>query len=563
MNLINKDINNTKNHSTKKNNKREGLDNLCRDFFSNLPHPSAVVTEEGGLLVVNKHFHELFEEDSISNKKLRSFYENIISNKNISSFKKRLDISGELKTLKIDKVKLSDSEDSSYYGIIIQDISYSEKFQQKLLKEVNTDSLTGLYSKRYIKKSINTFINNNKAFTYLHLDFDKFKLINDGLGKRIGDKVLQNIAQKIKYFFKSEKTVISRLGSDEFGVLIENQDKIGETAVMVQKLIKEIGKSIFVNKNEIFVSLSVGIIDNKIMNGGGSADDYMRDAEIALHKAKTLGRGKYKIFDKKMYYSILEQCNLELALQKAYKNNEFKVFYQPIFSLEQMKITSLETLIRWDHKRLGYVSPGKFMSSAEDLGLIRDLDRDTLEKGFNKIVAINNNLNTDISISINISALEFSTSTITKYLKEIIAKTKIRPEIVSLEITESVLLSDVQGAKETMKELKDLGVKITLDDFGTGFASLSYLRKLPIDTLKIDKSFINDITKDKSAVAIIRMLIDLGKELNLKIITEGVETKQQFEILSKLGCQHIQGYYLSKPINEDRLEEFLVKQIKK
>jgi len=541
---------------------------ICQSFFFNLTEPVSIKDKNGHYQRVNKSFREVFDlnpEKVVGktdaelfspdvSKKMSALDKVVTKGKTATKVYRRLTKNtGDIYS--IHKIPLYKGDGSVYaIGTFFTNITKEEEVKSKLLKELNTDNLTGLKSKKFIIKKINQFIKEESEFGILHLDFNQFKLINDSLGHTVGDKVLKRIATMLNQFF-DKKEIISRLTGDEFAIVIKGQSNIDELSKLSQKIINHLSQPFKVLQNEIFISLSIGVVTSQIKSE--SATDYLRDAEIALNKAKKLGRGRFKIFDKKMHTSLLQQWNLESELQKAYKNKDFEIFFQPIYSTKNKKIYSFETLMRWNHPRFGYIAPNKFLQAAEDIGIINPLDRWVMSSGSARIRELSEKFNHEFNISVNLSPMQFALSSLPGYVKEVLKKTRINASCLHLEITENALLSDIKSALRIMNSLKELGVKLTLDDFGTGFASLSYLRKLPIDTLKIDKSFIKGLTTSDQDKAVIKMLINLTKELNLKVIAEGVETKKEFNTLSNMGCDLLQGYYISRPLRGTKIEKFI------
>jgi diguanylate cyclase len=535
-------------------------------FFEKFTHPIALKKASGEYIKVNKEFLKTFsksEKDilgkiddeifpkSISTKMISGDKE-CLDKKKITKYYRNLNKLGQVHRIK--KVSFSDNQGNIFISVLLQNVTDELFSKKKLIKEINIDNLTGLYTKKYLRQKINKYIKSNTSFSILQINFDKFQLINDSLGHNIGDKVLKKVSSHLKKFLK-EKHTIARLGGDSFAVLIKDEKNTDNLTKLSKKIIASLAKPFVILNNEIFMSASIGVVTSDIQSESGT--EYLRDVEIALIRAKKLGRGKYKIFDKKMHISLLRQWNLESELQKAYRNNDFEIFYQPIFNLETNLISSFETLIRWNHPRFGYISPEKFLTAANDIGIINPIDRWVIKESLQKILELSNKFNLELNVSVNLSPIQFSKNSLLPFIKETLAETGFEPKLLHLEITENTFLTDLKNSLRVMYSLKDLGVNLTLDDFGTGYASLSYLKKLPIDTLKIDKSFIQGISKQNDDRALVEMLVNLTKILHLHIIAEGVESKDQYEILKNFGCNYIQGYLISKPIRGDNLEFFL------
>jgi len=389
----------------------------------------------------------------------------------------------------------------------------------------------------------------------LFLDLDRFKEINDTFGHESGDKLLKNITLKLKSCVREYDT-IARLGGDEFTVIIEGA-KNKQLLSIIQKIINIMEDPIEINGNAMHTTFSIGV--SSYPEDGNTTEILLRNADTAMYKAKDKGRNTYEFYNESMTEQVLKRVTLETDLREAIENNDFQAYYQPKLNAISNKVVGMEALVRWNHKTRGMIPPDEFIPLAEEIGLIGKIDEwmmlKTLETAnewyleglfFGKL-------------SLNVSMKQLEDKSFVQGVKNIISQTNFDPKLLELEITESQIMKEPEATVSILNNIKSLGVTISIDDFGTGYSSLSYLKRLPIDRLKIDKSFIQDIPENEDDTAIVQAIIVLAQSLNLKIIAEGVETVEQKDFLIASGCEHIQGYYFSKPLPEDAYKEFLIK----
>lgn len=424
------------------------------------------------------------------------------------------------------------------------------KAESELFYMAKHDSLTDLPNRYSLKEKIYSIINLKKFFFLFLIDVDNFKFFNDNLGNYIGDMILQKISEKLKKFSKDD-IYISRTGGDEFALVLEGENK--NVSLIADELIKIFENPIVVNHQEFFISISFGI--SKYPDDGNEYDEIYRKADIALFEAKRKGKKSYLIFRQNMqdYYSM--RIKLEKELYSAVNNDEFVVYYQPKLNIELNKITGLEALIRWNHRIKGIVNPGEFIELAEETGII-------IEMGYmliKKITAFmrKNEFEENIKISFNVSSVQFRDKNFIKKMESIIKLNRIDLKNLEMEITENAFVEkNIIGQLEIIKKS---GLDISIDDFGTGYSSLSYLTLLPIDVLKIDMSFIKNIENNHKSLAITKTIIEMAKNMNFRVIAEGVENKRQLDILYENNCNEIQGYYVSKPLPENKIIDFINK----
>jgi len=415
------------------------------------------------------------------------------------------------------------------------------------------DTLTDLPNRLHLNQKINNLMLNaqkeSKKFAIIFLDLDHFKNVNDTLGHDIGDALLQTVANILKNSV-SQDTLISRIGGDEFIMVVSNFNDQNELIPTINNLLNNFRKDLFIKGYSLRLSASIGV--SIYPDDSQSIKDLMKYADIAMYKAKGDGRDNFSFFSQELNKKIHNEVDVVNDMQRAFHDNEFKLYYQPKIDIKSKKIIGAEALLRWHHKQKGIIGPNMFIPLAENTGFILNLGKFVIQNSTQAIKRFNSLGYKNLSISINVSTRQFQNSNLYQDLKESIEDNHIDPAWLGIEITESVMLKYVDNALTTLNEIKKLGVSIHIDDFGTGYSSLSYLKKFPIDTLKIDKSFVDDIIdKDESGRLLVNTILSMGKSLNLKTVAEGVETKEQFEFLRDNGCDTIQGYYFAKPMCED------------
>ncbi|MBL4930340.1 putative bifunctional diguanylate cyclase/phosphodiesterase [Clostridium paridis] len=428
---------------------------------------------------------------------------------------------------------------------------------EKIKYLANHDSLTKLCNKSYLIKrlyEIVDFENKNRKFALLFLDIGDFKNTNDILGHHYGDQLLILIAKQLRKVI-DDKCSIYRWGGDDFIVLFDNYKEKTEVIVLADSIINNINDEFKIEEKKVYVSLNIGIAIYPY--DGTDINNIIKNSEVAMYEAKKLGKNKYRFYDKMLFEKIYRKDILEKHLRNSIKNNELSIKYQPQYNVETKKIIGYEALLRWNSKELGEISPAEFISVAEDSGLIISLgewilreaciqNSKWIEKGIKNIIAI------------NISPIQFEQSDFIEIVSNVLEENNLEPEQLELEITETALIKSLDRSIKTLEKLKKLGVKVSLDDFGTGYSSLNYLKNLPIDNLKIDKSFINDIAVSDNSKHILTGIIQLAHTLNLKVIAEGIETNEQYEILKKINCDIAQGFLFSKPISNNEIEKILM-----
>ncbi len=441
------------------------------------------------------------------------------------------------------------------------DITARKIGEEQLLYNALHDGLTGLANRTLFMERLQHAIALSKRhetyrFAVVFLDLDRFKVINDSLGHVAGDQLLITIAHRIKGCLRSSDTC-ARLGGDEFAILLEYVQDSTEAIKVVERMQQVLKTPLTLNGQEIFANASMGIILST--TNYEKPEDVIRDADTAMYRAKALGRGRYEIFTQEMHEHAVSLLQLETSLRKAIEQQEFLVHYQPVVELRTGKITGFEALVRWQHPERGLVSPAEFIPVAEETGLILPIGHWVLHESCKQMKQWQQQypFNPPLTISVNISRKQFSQPDLIQQIKKILQETGLEPRCLKLEITESAIMEDAVLATNLMKEIKTLGVQLVMDDFGTGYSSLSHLHLFPIDTLKIDPSFVHKADTDLEKVEIIRTVISLAWNLGIDVVAEGIETKRQMSQLKLLKCDLAQGYLFSRPLTGDAATAFL------
>ena len=440
-----------------------------------------------------------------------------------------------------------------------QEIVKHKQTQKKLLKIAFYDSLTGLPNRNLFLTLLQKAIERSQKeedylFSVLFIDCDRFKVVNDSLGHQIGDKILQKIATRFKSCVRSLDTV-ARFGGDEFIILLEELEDLNFSKTVAQRLIERLKPPLLINDRKIFLDASIGIILNT--KNYQSPEIILRDADMAMYRAKESGKGRYQIFEPEMHLLAQEKLQLETDLRLAIKREEFVLHYQPIFSFKTNSIKGFEALIRWNHPQKGLLSPIHFIPIAEETGLIIPLGMWVLKEACRQLkVWHQQNLTPQkLTMNVNISTQQFTQVNLIRQIDQILTQTQIYGQFLNLEITETAIMDNSDFAHDILKQLRKRQIGLSIDDFGTGYSSLSYLHRFPVDQLKIDRSFVKNIELKKDGVNIIETIITLAQNLNMEIVAEGIENQEQLAILRHLGCQFGQGYFFSKPLPRNLIEE--------
>ena len=437
------------------------------------------------------------------------------------------------------------------------DITQKKKNQQKIEYQAHNDFLTGLYNRMKCEVDLRKVIRRTEKAglkgAVLFIDLDDFKHINDGLGHQYGDILLQQIAAGLTGI-PGLRGHCYRMGGDEFIIIIgpELYDELGKMVAYIKTLFN---KPWYLMETEYFCTMSMGIAvfpDNSV-----DVHEITRMADVAMYEAKRSGKNGYTYYSSEVENSTAKRLDIENNMRQAVSTgiDEFVVFYQPVVDVNTQMCTSCEALVRWDSKALGFMGPGEFIPLAEYLGLITSIGDYVLEEACRRCKLWNDNGHPDFYINVNLSVVQLLQKDVVENIKRILDKTGVNPKNIVLEITESFAINDMQRVMDIITGLKKLGPRIALDDFGTGYSSLNYIKQLPLDIIKVDKTFIDDIIEDDYAQAFVKLIVDLSKTIGTKIVVEGVEHKEQFELLKSLGVDYIQGYYFGKPVPANIFEE--------
>ncbi len=450
--------------------------------------------------------------------------------------------------------------------LLEQNVKYKTKQlqeQSRTLKyQAEHDPLTNLPNRLLfldrLKQALKHAKRKNGRVSVLFFDLDRFKEVNDTYGHEIGDKLLQEVTKRLLENRREEDT-IARLGGDEFTLLLINQDEEGILHI-VNSIIEKMQKPFYINNLELYTTFSIGI--SSYPEDGNTYDELLRNADIAMYEAKANGKNKYHFYNTEMTKIAMQRIQLEKELRQALEKNEFIPYFQPKIDAKNNKIIGLESLIRWEHPKKGIIFPDAFIPFAEEIGLIDTIDNHIAKISMQKVLSWKNKGIYCGKLSVNLSTRQLASKNYLQEVQTLLKETNFDTNDLEIEITETHIMSDPDKAMEILNKIRSLGISIAVDDFGTGYSSLSYLKKLPITKLKIDKSFVTDIPKDKDDMIIVKTIISLAKNLNLELIAEGVERKEQIDFLLQEGCDIIQGYYFSKPLNPNECEKFLQKYTK-
>jgi diguanylate cyclase (GGDEF)-like protein/PAS domain S-box-containing protein len=445
-----------------------------------------------------------------------------------------------------------------YFIDQIQDITQKKKAEQELSYQAYYDALTGLVNRNHLEKSlemaISAALRNQKNFAVFFLDIDHFKMINDTLGHDTGDELLKIIAERLKNSIRITD-VAARLGGDEFILILNGINTSESAAIFADKIINIILQPIKIHQHELYISISIGI--SFFPNDGADYQSLIKSADLALYSAKEKGRNNYQFCTPKMYSEIKEKFSFKMALQEALDKNEFYLAYQPKMKMKNHDIVGAEAFLRWRNSKYGEVTTDTIISMAEESGFIIPLSEWIIQTACLQAKAWQTSDFPEYTVAINISNRQFKHIHFVNSVLSALKKSMLAPQYLQLEISEVLLMQDPEYSLKALCELKDIGVQITIDNFGTGFSSMVYLHKFPIDRIKIDRSLVQQVTVNPNQAALIEAIIELAKSLHIKVVVEGVETKEQYEFLMKQGCEEVQGYYICRPMEADQVKTFI------
>lgn len=493
-------------------------------------------------------------------KRVKSYFDGICYNRMCINSNMRYSIksaNGEIIYIEY-KGKGSISDDIYSLSGVIMNINNEKNTEQKVHFMSYYDDITGIPNRKMFTEKFQELINNNSnsksQLGIIFFDIDNFKNINDTYGHEIGDEILLKLCERIENILDGRQT-FARFGGDEFVIAFSNIINEKEINEFLDELLLKVRKPFEVNNKKIYCTISIGV--SVYPKDADRLDMLLKTADMAMHKAKDEGKNRYKFFDVEISNILKRQYEIEKALRTAIENNEIFMVFQPKISIKGEKVNGFEALVRWVNNELGFISPAEFIPIAENSGLIIDLGKYIIEESFKKCSELCCSTKSKFHIAINISDIQLREEGFISFVSEMLEKYNIPPEYIEFEITEGVIMQSVVKNIELLIELKRLGVSIALDDFGTGYSSLSYLKRLPIDVLKIDKSFVDGIGVDEKSEYIAESIIKLSHSLNLRVVAEGVETKEQLGYLNKMKCDVAQGYYFSKPEKFEVIKEMI------
>ncbi|QAU33097.1 EAL domain-containing protein [Janthinobacterium sp. 17J80-10] len=438
------------------------------------------------------------------------------------------------------------------------DVTESKKYQEELEFQATHDSLTGLPNRSLLQDRLERTVadarRDGRKFWVVFVDLDRFKYVNDTMGHSAGDILLQQVSERLKSVLRASDTV-ARHGGDEFILIIGARDNSELNASIIQRIMDELADPIKVNSQEFFVTSSIGIA--VYPDDGTESESLIKHADVAMYRAKELGRNNYQFYSAELNHKALDRLKLEKDLRLALERDEFVLHYQPQISLDDGTLGGMEALIRWNHPNLGAVSPGRFISLAEETGLIVPIGYWVIESACRQNKIWQDAGFPKIRVAVNMSARQFAEKNLVDTIINILNATGLAPQYLEIELTEGMVMQNVEYAIGVLSALKQIGIHVSIDDFGTGYSSLAYLKRFPIDMLKIDQSFVRDIADDADDAAIVRAIISLSHSLRLKVIAEGVENEVQLNFLKSNHCDQVQGYYFSRPLPAQEMEKFL------
>ena len=437
---------------------------------------------------------------------------------------------------------------------VIHDISRRKKNEAKIAYQSNYDGLTELPNRSLfadrLSQAISIARREKTMVALLYIDLDNFKVINDTLGHSAGDRLLQKTTQRLLATVREEDTV-ARLGGDEFTIILANISKEALASIAADKILNTLAQPFSLDGREIHITASIGI--STYPRDGDDVEELLKNADTALYRAKAQGRGAFRFFTPEIQAEVTERVELEHDLRHALDRDELVLYYQPLFDPKTQRVIGAEALIRWNHPQRGLIPPDLFIPIAEDSGLIVTIGEWVIKTACAQLVSWQHSGYTGLRMAVNLSIRQLSDDGLVPYIEHIVQTYDLEPEQLELEITESLFVDHAPKNLDVLQQIRALGVTLAIDDFGTGYSSLSYLKRFPIDTLKIDQSFIRDVTENADSAAIVDAVVAMAHRLNLNVVGEGVETQEQLTFLNIAGCDIVQGYLLGRPAPADAM----------
>ncbi len=438
-----------------------------------------------------------------------------------------------------------------------REIAEQRRSQRQMTHDALHDAVTGLPNRSLFMNRLDHAIAMNARehiydFAVLFLDLDRFKLVNDSLGHIAGDDLLRAAADRLRSCVRPSD-LVARIGGDEFTILIENIADASEATCIAERISAELSRPFTVSGEEVFTSASIGIAVSA--TGYRSANAVLRDADTAMYRAKERGKGRYEIFDRRMHVQAVERMLMEMDLRRAVEREEFRIVYQPIISIRSGEVTGFEALLRWDHPVRGTIAPNDFISIAEENGLIVPIGVWVLKRVCAQLRRWQTMASAPLTASINVSLRQTFDPTLIDELDRVLAAAHVEGASIRLEITESAMVE--RSAADFFERVRQLGIELCIDDFGTGYSSLAYLVNLPIDALKIDRSFVSTLDSSSEHCELVKTIIALAHNLGIEVIAEGVETQSQLRLLASLGCEYAQGFLFAEPLSEEAADRLV------
>ncbi len=457
---------------------------------------------------------------------------------------------------------LSKSDPERMLPVIKRELEHTKLRRDKVAAEksvrklANYDELTDLPNRNLFCQQLNRRLastdNSTPSGVLLYIDLDRFMRINDSFGYSTGDGLIRQVAARLQACM-SRTDLVSRIGQDEFAVFASHIDDPTAVAALAERVMQRFSPAFVQNAQEFFITVSIGVSLNP--QHGADAQTLLKNAESAMFAVKKQGRNQFQLYKQELNHTSSQRLRLENDLRHAIQRNQLFLAYQPIIDMKRRRIVSAEALIRWRHPELGIIPPDSFIPLADETGLIHSIGEWVVHKACEQLRVWQDLGHEGLSVAVNVSAAQFKQDGLVAGIEHILRETGIDAHDLELEITETVAMQSADTTIQTLRRFKNMGISISIDDFGTGYSSLSYLKRFPIDTLKIDRSFVRDISVDSDDAAIVQAINSLGKTLKLRLVAEGVETREQFDYLCQQGCDRMQGYYFSKPVDA---AEFLV-----
>lgn len=441
-------------------------------------------------------------------------------------------------------------------GIVLtsRDVTERKHAEERARYLANYDVLTGLPNRTLMYDRVVQAVARAKSMreqlALIHVDVDRFKMINESLGHDVGDVIIRAAAERIKRCRAGESDTVARVGGDEFTLLVRDAGRLGVVTRCASAILSEMSQPFPGKSQDVFVSASIGV--SLYPDDAKSADELIKHADAAMHGAKARGRNSYLFFNRALNAEVRERMLIETGLRQAISRGELWLAFQPKIDLATRQVVGAEALLRWRHPELGDVSPGRFIPVAEESGMMGEIGEWVLRTACRQIGHWKN-MGLTPQIAVNVSVRQFQQYDMAKLVDEVLQEARVPAELLEIELTESAVMHNAEASTVMIEKLKKLGLSIAIDDFGTGYSSLSYLKRLPLDLLKIDQSFVRDISSDPNDAAIVRAIITLARNLGMKVTAEGVESEAQLAFLNAYGCDYAQGYLFGRPMSADDL----------